>query len=236
MIEGLIQALRGYLESGSLLAYPIVFLGGILVSFTPCVYPIIPITVAYIGAQSGGSKLKGLSLSIFYVLGLAITYAVLGIIASLTGQFFGQIQSSPWTKFFIANVCLLLGLAMLDVFNLPLPHLLARLAPRTQKKGFLGAFLVGMASGLVVGPCTAPALGVLLAYVAAKQNVVFGASLMFVFALGMSLLLIVIGTFTGLLTALPKAGEWTIKIKKIFGWILIFVAEYFLVEMGKMLI
>ncbi len=235
MFENLLEILEGYLATGNLLAYPIVFLGGVLVSFTPCVYPVIPITVTYIGSQSGGSKARAFSLSLVYVCGLALTYAILGMLASLTGQIFGTLQMNPWTQFFIANVCLLFGLAMLDVINIPLPYFLSRLAPKTKRKGFLGAFIVGMASGMVAGPCTAPALGVLLAFVATKQSIFFGASLMFVFALGMSMLLIVIGTFTGLLTAIPKAGAWTMKIKKIFGWILILVAEYFLIQMGKML-
>lgn len=236
MIENLIQSLKLSLETGSIMAFPIVFLGGILVSFTPCIYPVIPITVGYIGSQSGGSKLRGFTLSLSYAIGLALVYALLGIIASMTGQLFGSIQSSPWTKLFIANVCLVLGLSMLDVFNIKLPNFLNNLAPKKRKNGLLGSFLVGMASGIVVGPCTAPALGVVLAYVATKQNILFGSALMFVFALGMSLLLIVIGTFTGLLTSLPKSGQWMVRIKKIFGILLIIMAEYFLIQMGKMIL
>ena len=103
-------------------------------------------------------------------------------------------------------------------------------------RGLIGAFFMGLASGLVVGPCTAPVLGVLFTYVAAKQNLFFGISLMFSFALGMGVLFIVIGTFSATLTSLPKAGKWMETVKKVFGFVLLAIGEYFLIQMGKALI
>jgi len=236
MEEALKSLLENYLNSGNLLAYAVVFVGGILISFTPCVYPIIPITVGYIGGRAAGKKWHGFTLSLFYVLGMAIVYSAMGAIASLTGRLFGQISSSPIAFFVVGNICILLALSMLDVFYLPMPAFLSKIQPKGRAGGFIGSVMVGMASGLVVGPCTAPVLGVLFTYVYTRQNVIFGVSLMFFFALGMGVLLIVLGTFSALLGSLPKAGKWMNTVKKVFGFILIGVGEYFLIQMGKALI
>ena len=234
MIENFLNSLELYMQGSFVLAYLAVYLGGVLVSFTPCVYPVIPITVAYIGGQSRGSKPKGFVLSIFYVLGMALAYTFLGIFAALTGIVFGQIQTNPWIYFMVANICILLGLSMLEVFTLPLPRFLTRFQPGEKKKGLLGSFLVGAASGFILGPCTAPVLAVLLSFVAARQNIMFGMGLLFVFAFGMGTLLIILGTFTGLLANVPKAGTWMVRIKKIFGWIMVGMGEYFLITAGKL--
>lgn len=231
-----LEALEGYLQSTSLLAYAMVFVGGVVTSFTPCVYPMIPITLGYIGGHSGTSKLRGLLLSSFYVLGVAVTYSTLGGIAALTGRVFGEISTNPIVYFVVANVCILLGLSMLDVFALPVPSFLTRMQPRDGRKGPLGAFAVGWATGWVAAPCTAPVLGVLLGFIAARQHVAYGMTLMFTFAVGMGTLLVLVGTFAGLLAALPKSGAWMVKIKKGFGWVMIAAGEYLLIQAGKLLI
>ncbi|HHO76520.1 MAG TPA: hypothetical protein ENN05_08855, partial [Deltaproteobacteria bacterium] len=211
------------------------YIGGVLASFTPCIYPVIPITVAYIASQSSGRKSRGFVLSIFYVLGTSLTYMVLGSIASFTGHLFGQIQSNPWTYLFVANICILMGLSMLDVFTFSLTRFLG--PSRTiNKKGLVGSFLLGSASGLILGPCTAPILGVLLGYVATKQNMVYGMSLLFVFAFGMGTLLIILGTFTGLVASIPRSGMWMVKIQRAFGWGMIALGEYFLIIAGQNMI
>jgi len=232
----LLNSIETYLQAGSVLTYAAVFAGGVLISFTPCVYPVLPITVGYIGGRSQGSKAKGFFLSISYVLGMAVTYAALGTIAAVTGQVFGQTAASPVTNIVIGNICILMALSMLDVFHVPVPAFLSGASSGKRRGGAVGAFAIGLMSGLVVGPCTAPALGALLVYVGARQNVLFGTSLLFVFALGMGTLLLVIGTFTGLLANLPKSGRWTEIIKKGFGFFLILVGEYFLLEAGKLLV
>ena len=235
-MENFINSLSLYLEGASLLAFPAAYLGGILISFTPCVYPVAPITIAFIGAHSAGSKWKGFWLSLIYVLGLAFTYTLLGGIAALSGRLFGQIQTNPWTYLLLANVCILMGLSLMGVFSLPwkTPGFIAKTQQRKGTKGTFGSFIVGAASGLVVGSCTAPVLAVLLSYVAARQNTVLGMSLLFVFSLGMGTLLIVLGTFAGFLSSIPKSGKWMLIINRLSGCILLAIGEYFLINAGML--
>lgn len=215
------------IQANPILAFVLIFLAGVGVSFTPCVYPVIPITLGYIGARSAGSRWKGFTLSLIYVLGMALTYAVLGAFAALTGRLFGQIGSSPWTYLVVAGVCLLLGLSMLGVFELPQISLAGRgTAPSAGKKGYIGALLVGIVSGLIVGPCTAPVLATVLVYVGSKQNILYGFSLLFTFGYGVGFLMILLGTFTGLVSSLPRSGAWLDLVKKIFGMLLVASSAY----------
>jgi len=235
MIENLLSNFNAYLQGSLFLAFLAAYIGGVVVSFTPCTYPLIPVTVGYIGARSASSKLRGFVLSLFYVLGLAVTYAALGAAAALTGKLFGQMQTTPLTYFLMANLFIIMGLAMLGVFNisLPVPQKLMN-ATGNIRKGFIGSFLLGAASGFVIGPCTAPILGVILGYVALQNNVLTGVALLFVFSLGLGTLLIIVGTFTGLIASLPKSGEWMKRINYIFGFILIGAGEYFLFIAGTL--
>ena len=234
MIENLVNNLTLYLQGSVFLAFLTAYLGGLVISFTPCTYPLIPVTVGFIGAQGSSSKLRGFFLSLFYVGGIAFTYSILGGAAALSGRLFGQMQTTPWTYFIMANLCLFMGLSMLEFFNisLPVPQKLMKLTGNGNKKGFLNSLLMGAGSGVVIGPCTAPALAVLLGYVAVKTNLLLGMSLLFVFAFGMGTLLIIVGTFAGVIASLPKSGKWMTKIKTIFGLILIGAAEYFLYTAG----
>ena len=235
-MEGLLDNLSVYLQGSFILAFLTVYLGGVLISFTPCVYPVVPITIAYIGAHGSGSRLKGFVLSLAYVLGMALTYTILGGIAALSGRLFGQIQTNPWTYFIIANICILMGLSLFDVFVLPLrtPTFLTNTQPAEKIKGIPGSFFVGVASGLIIGPCTTPVLTVLLSYIATKQNIVLGMSLLFVFAFGMGTLLIILGTFAGLLVSIPRSGIWMVRVSHISGWILLAMGEYFLIRAGTL--
>ena len=236
MVENFINGLSAYLQGSVALAFLAVYLGGVLISFTPCVYPVIPITVAFIGARGQGSRGRGLILSLVYVTGMAVTYTILGVVAALSGSLFGRIQSNPWSYFLIGNLCIAIGLSMLDVFSFSVrtPGFVTRVRSGNGKRGLAGSFLVGAASGLVMGPCTAPALAVILGYAATRQNVALAAGLMFVFAFGMGTLLILVGTFAGLLAGIPKSGEWMTRISRVFGWILLGAGEYFLVNAGML--
>ncbi len=234
-MDALLGNLDHLIQASPVLAFVVVFLAGVLVSFTPCVYPVIPLTLGFIGARSGKSRLRGFILSLFYVLGMALTYAVLGAFASLSGKLFGAIGSHPAAYFVLANVCLFLGLSTLGVFEIP--QLAMGISSDVQKKkGYFGAFVIGLFSGLIVGPCTAPALAVVLVYVGSKQNLFYGFSLLFTFGYGVGFLLILLGTFSGLIHSMPKSGKWMEWVKKFFGYLLIFAAEYLLIKMGGFLV
>jgi len=131
----------------------------------------------------------------------------------------------------VANIFILLGLNILDVIPIPV------LSPKDSKRpGILGAFLVGAASGLITSPCTTPILGAILIYVASTKNVIWGIILMFSFSMGMGMLLLLVGTFSGLMSTLPRPGGWMEILKKILGLALIGIGEYFLIKTGQMLI
>jgi len=242
-MEGLTGNLQDYLSASSLLAYPAAFVAGLLISFTPCVYPVIPIQLGFIGGQTAtaearGGRLnwRGFKLSVLFVTGMSAVYAALGAFASLTGSLFGIWAASPWTYVLVGNVILALALSMLDVFPLPTPQFLSGWNPGRKGNGYFSALLVGAASGLIVGPCTAPALGAALAYVGTRGNVAFGTSVLFVFAFGMGAVMILLGTFGGALAALPRSGQWMVRAKQVFGVAMILVAEYLLIQAGQRLV
>ena len=203
-------------------------MGGILVSFSPCVYPLIPITLGILGIDKNTSWLRGLFLSLIYVLGIAITYSILGLFASLSGKIFGMISSSPISNAIVGVVCILFGLSILEVLNIPMPTVFIKRSPSIRS--LWSVFLLGLVSGLVIGPCTGPVLGAILVYVAKRHNIIYGASLLFVFAYAQGALLILAGTFGSMLVGLPKSGKWLFITKKIPGVLLIAVGIFFLLK------
>jgi len=216
------------LERGSFLAFFLVFVGGVLTSLTPCVYPMIPITIAVIGAQASGGRLKGFVLSLFYVLGIAITFSALGILAAKTGSLFGTYSQHPAVLIVVSLIFFLMGLSMLGVFILQMPVSLAGRLRGQKRSGFIGAMLTGLVAGLIVSPCISPLLVVILTWVAKTGSAALGVGLLFSFALGLGVLFILIGTFSGILKNLPKSGGWTDYIEKFFGFLLIVLSIYFL--------
>lgn len=223
------QRLMAALERGSWLAFLLVFVGGILTSFTPCVYPVIPITIGYIGGASKGKPLRGLALSAIFSLGIAIVYSSLGLFAAATGSLFGSVSGSPIVNIVVAVVFALMGFSMLGAFDIALPSALqTSLSGGTSRRGFFGPLLLGMASGLVMAPCVGPVIVALLAWVAKSGNLFYGWALLFTFSFGLALLFLVIGTFAGAIQALPRAGAWMETVKKAFGWILLAGALYVL--------
>ena len=213
----------------------VAFWAGVLVSFTPCVYPVMPLTAGFIaGINTKGSKLKGLIISLIYVFGIAITYCTLAVIAALSGKVFGQFQNFPAVHLIVALVLFVFALALMDL--IAMPSIGFSFHEHIKTKNIWTVIVFGMASGLVIGPCTAPVLGTLLLYIASKQNIVHGVSLMFLFSYGVGASLILVGTFTGLLSNLPKSGPWLVAIKKAGGLILLLAAIYFLIRGVNLLI
>jgi thiol:disulfide interchange protein DsbD len=225
------QTLDGQLESGSMAAVFVVFAAGVLTSFTPCVYPMIPVTVTYIGGASAGSRRRAFTLSLVYVSGLALIYSALGVVTALLGRTFGDFTRNPWIYGAVGLLIILFGVAMLDLVNIPIPGFAGKVQTKGARRGgHLGALMMGLAAGFVAAPCTAPVLGLLLVYVARTRNVVWGGSLLLVFALGLGTLLLLLGIFSGLLSNLPRAGAWMDRIKKGFGLAMLVVGLYFLYQ------
>lgn len=212
--------------SGDSVDYLKAFIGGVGVSLTPCIYPLIPITADYIGVKGAGSRFKGFTLSFIYVTGIAVTYTVLGLLASLTGSIFGEISTNPLTHIIVGGIIVWFGFSMLGLFAIRLP---ARVKLHNHKKeDYFSTFLLGVSSGMVASPCLTPVLGTILVYLTTKKNLVYGAALLFSFAYGMGLVLILIGTFSAFLINLPKLGRWMEYIKKIGGVVLVGMGIYFI--------
>ncbi len=217
--------LAGQLASGSAFAFAIAFAGGVLTSLTPCVYPLIPITVSVFGARSAGSRAQGAALSGLYVLGIALTYSVLGATAALTGRAFGTALQSPWVIVPVVAVFLAMAASMFGLFELQLPASWQARLTRVGGAGFAGALLMGLVAGLVAAPCTGPVLAAALAYVATQGSVAFGVGIMFVYALGIGVLFFILGTFS---VSLPKSGPWMDAVKSVFGVALLALALVYL--------
>ena len=212
--------------SGDSIDYLKAFLGGIGISLTPCIYPLIPITAGYVGVNAVGSRLKGFILSLIYVTGIAVMYSILGLLASLTGTIFGTISTSPITYITVGSIIILFGISMLGLFHIHLPQKIK--LHNHKRENYLSTFLLGLSSGLVASPCLTPVLGSILLYLTTKKNLVYGATLLFSFAYGMGLVLILIGIFSGVLTNLPKSGKWMEYMKKIGALVLMAMGVYFI--------
>jgi cytochrome c-type biogenesis protein len=228
------------LTANPLAALPLLFVAGLLTSLTPCVYPMIPITVALVGQESIGvqrSRWRPLFHTHTYVVGVALVYALLGVIAGMSGTIFGSISSNPWLYFLQANVLMLAGLFMLDVFTFTIPASTMAWATRVGGGGhYGGAFAMGSVSGLVAAPCGAPVMAAVLTWVTRTQSAVLGFIYLFVFSLGMCALLVVVGVSSGRAAGLPKAGAWMLRVKRLFGFVMLGVAEYYLIKMGQVLL
>jgi cytochrome c-type biogenesis protein len=229
------------LSTSPLTALPLLFLAGVLTSLTPCIYPMIPITAAIVGGSSVGGEARSRSRTLFltlsYVIGLALAYAALGLFAGLSGTLFGSVSTNPWLYFVMANLLVIAALAMLDVIPVRLPTALLNRAATAGEGGRLsGAFVMGTVSGLVAAPCSAPVMAAVLTWVTVTKSGVLGFIYLFVFSLGMCTLLVVVGLFSGTFARLPRAGTWMLWIKRLFALIMFAVAEYYLVQMGQLLI
>ncbi len=220
-----------------LLALVTLFGAGLVTSLTPCIYPMIPITAGILSGTSAGqpSRARALRLTLTYAGGLAFFYAVLGLVAGLTGSLFGTVSASPWARFAIGNLLLVFGLAMLDVFPMSAPRRLLEWAAGLSGGSYPAVFLLGATSGIVAAPCGAPAFAAVLTWVATTRSAGLGFVYLFVFSLGMTALLVVVGLFSGALAALPRAGAWMVAIKKGAGVIMVAVAEYYFIQVGKVL-
>ncbi len=228
--------------SSPLRALPAIFLGGVLTSLTPCIYPMIPITAAIVGGTSVGEtaerpRWRPVLLTLLYVLGLALVYSALGLFAGLSGTLFGAVSTNPWLYFAMANLLLLAALSMFDVLPVRVPNAILQRATSSGTAGRAsGAFIMGTMSGLVAAPCSAPVMAAVLTWVSTTKSAALGFLYLFVFSLGMCTLLVVVGLSSGAIARLPRAGMWMVWVKRTFALIMIAVAEYYLVKMGQLIL
>ena len=227
---GLSQAL----SNSPLLALGTLFVAGVLTSLTPCIYPMIPITASIITgtAREDQTRRRTVGLTLTYVGGMAMLYAFLGLIAGLTGTLFGTVSASPWALAAIGNLLILFALFMLDVFPVPIPRRALEWASRRGGGSYGGVFLLGASSGIVAAPCGAPAFAVVLTWVAATRAGLMGFVYLFVFSIGMTTLLVLVGIFSGTLARLPRSGSWMVWIKRLAAVIMIAMAEYYFIKAG----
>ena len=217
-------------ESGLLVGLILVFLSGLALNLTPCVYPLIPITIGFFGGQSEGSTKKLLMMGVLFVLGLALTYSIIGIVTSLTGAIFGALLQNPIVIIFIVLILIALSLSMFGVYEFKLPDKLVAKAGGA-KGGYYGAFFMGLTLGVVAAPCIGPFVLGLVTYVATKQDLFFGFIMFFVLALGLGTPYLFLAVFSGKIKNLPRAGEWMVGVEHIFGLILVGMALYFLLPL-----
>ena len=251
-MDHLASSLENLLRSGSfaggILALLLAYVGGVLSSLTPCIYPMIPITVGVVGGLQSPHEPKNtravLTRGIAYVLGMAIIYAFLGVLAALTGHVFGSFTNTSAWYLFLGLVMTFASLMMMDVLPFDPQVFLEKIkhalglsrGPKTnveREATLAGAFLLGASSGFIAAPCTTPVLTAILAFIAQTQSVFYGLSLMLFFSLGLGTILILIAAFAGTMQKLPRAGHWMNRIKVFSGLLILAFAEYLIYKAGK---
>jgi thiol:disulfide interchange protein DsbD len=232
---GLLQGVRGDSENdidrmmhgrGVTLTLGFIFLMGLALNLTPCIYPIIPITVGFFVGQSSGSLARSFFLALIYVVGMSITYSALGVFAAMTGGLLGATLQNPAVLVGISAIFLIFAASMFGAFEIRVPAFLNQLAGGSRQ-GIIGSLLMGLTVGIVAAPCIGPFVLSLLTYVAAKGDPLTGFVLFFVLSLGLGLPYLFLGTFSGSARKLPKSGEWMVWVKHVFGVVMIAVAVYF---------
>lgn len=221
------SSLAGRLEkSGLFLALPLLFLLGLGLNLTPCVYPLIPITIGYFGGQSEGKFSRLVGMGALYLLGIALTYSVVGVVTALSGALFGSLLQNTYVILFIVLVFVVLSLSMFGVYEFKLPDALMQKAGGS-KGGFFGAFFMGLTMGIVAAPCIGPVVLALVTVVAAKHDAVLGFLWFFSLSLGLGAPYFLLAIFSGKIKNLPRSGVWMEAVKHIFGFMLLGLALYY---------
>jgi thioredoxin:protein disulfide reductase len=218
------------MSKSTLWAFVIAFIAGLLTSLTPCIFPMIPITIAVLGQHAHTkNKKQNFILSNLYVLGIAITYSALGVFAAATGSLFGAFMNHPAVLTFICLIFLAMALSMFGLYELQPPEFIRkRFLGDLRIHGYHSAFIYGIVAGLVASPCVGPVLVGILTFVAKSQNLWLGFSLLFVFALGMGQLFLLIGVSTQITKKLPRSGPWMVGVKTFFALSMMTAFYYYL--------
>ena len=251
-MDQLANTLQNLLKSGSMggafLALALAYVGGILSSLTPCIYPMIPITVGVVGGVRGSHEdrttravlIRGLA----YVFGMSIIYAFLGVLAGITGQVFGSFTNTSTWYLILGVIMTLAALMMMDVLPIDPQAIMERIKRFIGLRGgtvnnnekeatIVSAFFLGASSGFIAAPCTTPVLTAILGFIAQSKSVILGLGLMLFFAFGLGTILILIAAFAGSLQKLPRAGAWMSRIKVASGFIILLFAEYLIFKAGR---
>jgi thiol:disulfide interchange protein DsbD len=225
-------------------ALAICFAAGVMASLTPCVYPMIPIVVAYMGgaesaAIAGGApresrRLRVLLRSLFYVAGMALVYTALGLTAILVRRPFGSLTQGFWGYGFVATVLVVFGLSLFGLFEIRVPGFILSRVETGPRRGNWGALAMGATSAVVAAPCAAPIVAPLAAWVARENRLVFGSLAMLSFSLGLCLLLVLLGVSSGLAASLPRPGGWMVRLKQVMGVLMLLTAALFFYWGGQL--
>jgi len=215
-----------FARKGIFVTFLLIFLGGLGLNLTPCVYPLIPITMSYFGGQTAGKTGKRLLLALLYVLGIAIVNSALGTLAALTGELLGSFMTNPIVLLAIAGILIALSLSMFGVYEFGVPSFLMNLGGGSRT-GYFGALVMGLTMGIVAAPCIGPFVIGLLTYVASTGNPFIGFSMFFTLSMGLGLPFVFLAFFSSKINNLPRSGEWMVGVRIIFGLILVGMAFYF---------
>lgn len=224
-MQAILENIQQIIQNQQGLAFIAVFIGGLISAASPCVLAAIPLIIGYVGGYSEGNKKKAAFYSLVFVLGLSITFTLLGAAASVMGQILGFM--GRWLYILLAAIAVLMGLQLMGIISIPLPFQKTR---AVEARGLLGAFLLGMLTGTVSSPCATPVLAVILAYVSTQGDIVYGGSLLFVYALGHCALIFAAGLSVGLTESIVGSRgirNFSLHSKKLSGAILVIVGVYF---------
>ncbi len=213
------------LRTVSFVAYLLVFVGGVVTSIGPCNVAMIPLVIGFVTGNRGISRTRGFAISLVFTIGLALTFTSLGVVAALVGGLFGATKTLYYV---VAAVCLVVGLHILGIVKIPVPALFTREREKVRQRGIVGALLLGLVSGLVSSQCATPVLAAILTVVMLNGAITYGATLLFVYALGRGVPIIAAGTFAGAIKALPAFARWGERLQQGSGAIVILVGFYLL--------
>ena len=228
------ESIQKQIDENLAYALILIFLFGLFTSLTPCVYPLIPITMAVLGTKDNRTKTQSFLVSSSYVLGIGITYALLGVIAAQTGQLFGSFISHPAVIITMSLIFFVMGLSLLGLFELQAPAFIRnKMSNANFGRGYGGAFISGLLAGVVASPCVGPVLVGVLAYIAKTQDSALGFLLLFTFAMGFGFLFILLGTFSQMANKLPRSGAWMNAVKTVLALMLFGLSFWYAWPLAK---
>ncbi len=218
------ETLGQVMQTRPILAYGASYLGGVVATASPCILASIPLVIGFVGGYAGGNKKQAFFYSLTFVLGLAIVMSILGAMASLMGTLFGQV--GVYWYFVVAVILMVMGLQLSGLINLKLGGASQKFLPK--RTGLIGALILGALFGLVLSPCASPVLAVILTLAAVKGEVAYGSSLLFAYALGQGTLVILAGTFTGVIESFlqSRGARASVIMQQVAGFLIFFVGAY----------